>query len=94
MPISLDTVITRSPEVLFQNFDGEGVLLDLASQSYFGLNPVGMRIWELLEQSQPLRATVDTLASEYAVEHERLEADLLALVDQLAQAGLVTLPAA
>lgn len=93
MPIQPDTIVTRSPEVLFQNLEGEAVLLDLASESYFGLNPVGTRVWELLGQGQPLQAAIDTLAGEYAVERTRLEADVLALVEQLAQAGLVTLPA-
>lgn len=93
MPISLDTAITSSPEVLFQNFNGEGVLLDLASQSYFGLNPVGTRIWELIEQGHALRVTLEVLTSEYAVDRGRLQDDLLVLVDQLLQAGLLTRPA-
>ena len=46
--------ITVSPEVLFQEVGGEAVLLDLASESYFGLDDVGMRIWQLLQEQGSL----------------------------------------
>jgi hypothetical protein len=48
--------ITVSPEVLFQEVGGEAVLLDLKSESYFGLDDVGMRIWQLLQEQGSLRA--------------------------------------
>jgi hypothetical protein len=89
--ITLESIVVRSPEVLFQNLDGEAVLLDLASESYFGLNPVGTRIWELLDGDRRLRDALEVLSAEYEVERTRLEGDLLALIDQLAGAGLVTL---
>lgn len=91
MSITLESIVVRSPEVLFQNLDGEAVLLDLASESYFGLNPVGTRIWELLDGDRRLRDALEVLSAEYEVERTRLEGDLLALIDQLAGAGLVTL---
>ena len=40
--------IEISEDVLFQEVGGETVLLDLASEQYFGLDAVGTRIWQLL----------------------------------------------
>ena len=37
-----------NPSVVFREMDGEGVLLNLDSGVYFGLDAVGMRIWTLL----------------------------------------------
>jgi hypothetical protein len=81
--------VTISHEVLFQELDGEAVLLDLASESYFGLDDVGTRIWQLLQDHGSLRKVFDVMLSEYDVEPERLEQDLLKHIGELADAGLV-----
>ena len=44
--------ITISPEVMSQEVSGETVLLDLQSESYFGLDEVGTRIWQLLQEKE------------------------------------------
>lgn len=76
-------------DVLFQEVGGEAVLLNLGSESYFGLNEVGTRIWSLLAENTQLQNAFDILCAEYDVEPAKLEADLLALVDEMAKAGLV-----
>ena len=43
MEINNDQRFTVSPDVLFQEVSGEMVLLDLASESYFGLDEIGAR---------------------------------------------------
>jgi Coenzyme PQQ synthesis protein D (PqqD) len=78
-------------EVLFQEVGGEAVLLNLDSESYFGLNAVGTRIWALLGQNSSLQHAFDTLCAEYEAEPAQLESDLLHLVDEMAKAGLVQL---
>lgn len=44
MTISLPTRVEISPEVLFQELQGEAVLLNLTSERYYGLDDVGMRM--------------------------------------------------
>lgn len=85
--------VTRSDDALFQDIAGEAVLLDLASERYFGLDPVGTRIWVLLGEhdAAPLQVVRDALCAEYDADSDRITQDLLVLVDQLADAGLVTL---
>lgn len=78
-------------DVLFQEVGGEAVLLNLGSESYFGLNEVGTRIWELLTQDSLLQRAYDALRDEYDATPEQLQADLLTLVDEMAKAGLVQL---
>ena len=91
MDITLERHAKPSPEVLFQDVGGEVVLLVLDSERYFGLDPVGTRIWSLLEQDQSLQQVLETLCSEYEASRDILLKDLLALVSQLTDAGLVTL---
>jgi len=59
------------------------------SECYFGLESVETRIWELLQQNSNLQQTYDCLRAEYDVEPDRLRTDLLALVEQMLEAGLV-----
>jgi len=80
--------VVLSSEAMFQEIGGEGVILDLATSTYFGLDEVGVRLWQLLQTNPDLRAACDTLLSEYDVEPDQLEQDLLKLVAQLGEAGL------
>ena len=89
--VTLDDQVQCSGEVLVQEVGGEAVLLDLASERYFGLDPVGTRIWALLAQAPVLEQVHATLCEEFQAEPARIETDLLALVQQLAAAGLVEL---
>jgi hypothetical protein len=83
------TSIRISKDVLAQELDGETVLLELASDSYFGLDAVGTRVWQLLNDGQGQSAMVDTLLDEYEVERETLERDISELLDRLSGAGLI-----
>ncbi|MBS0576027.1 MAG: PqqD family protein [Proteobacteria bacterium] len=89
-PLTLTTRASISTEVLVQETGDEAVLLDLAGEQYFGLDPVGLRIWRLLEGGADLRGVCDTLLAEYDVGAAQVEGDVIALVGQLRDAGLVT----
>ncbi len=88
---SLQQNITLSKEVLSQEVDGETVLLDLKSESYFGLDEVGTRIWQLLNDGSDLRSIFDTLHDEYDVGEKQLKKDLQDHLTQLVEAGLISL---
>ncbi len=79
-----------SDEVLSQEVNGETVLLDLNGESYFGLNEVGTRIWQLFQSDITVAEMLDTLSGEYDVNPEQLESDVGDLLDKLAEAGLVS----
>ena len=80
-----------SKEVLSQEVNGETVLLDLEGETYFGLNDVGTRIWQLLQAEQTVDETLSALSEEYDVGREQLETDVDELLGKLTEAGLVSL---
>ena len=88
-PVTLDSRLTVSGEVMVQEVGGEIVLLDMASEQYFGLDPVGTRIWSLIDGDAPLGRIHAALCSEFDAEPGRISDDLLALARALAEAGLV-----
>lgn len=66
-------------------------MLQLSSGVYFGLDAVGTRIWELLAAPTSLAQLVTSITREYAVEAQRSEQDIVALLNDLDAHGLVTI---
>jgi hypothetical protein len=90
---SLPTQVEISPEALFQELEGETVLLNLQSERYYGLDDVGSRMWQLLAENGDVAAAFSQLLKEYDVDAAQLEADLATLIGRLAEAGLLTVTA-
>lgn len=86
--ISLDHTFAISKDAIFRDLDGEAVILDLQSGTYFGLNAVGAHIWQLMERHGTLQAVFDNLCREYDAAPAVLEQDLIALVARLLEARL------
>ena len=89
--ISLQQKVSISSDVLSQEVDGETVLLDLKSENYFGLDEVGTRIWQLLNEGSDLQNVLNTLLAEYDVDEQQLKKDLQGHIAQLVDAGLISL---
>jgi Coenzyme PQQ synthesis protein D (PqqD) len=87
--VSLDNTFILSKDAVFRDLHGEAVILDLGSGTYFGLNTVGTRIWQLIEQHGRLKTVFDELCREYDAAPGELERDLLELVARLADVRLV-----
>lgn len=66
------------------------LLLDVRGGLVLASNPIGARIWQLLEQQCPRPDIARQLADEYDVAIERVEHDIESFVNALASRGLVT----
>lgn len=88
--MTLSDRIAVSQDVIARDVGGETVLLHLDSGTYFGLNAVGGRIWQMLDSAS---ATVGDLATaiteEFDVSQAEAEADILDLARNLLDQGLV-----
>ena len=79
-----------STDVVAREVGGEMVLLDLTSGLYFGLDPVGTRIWELVtEETRSLAEICDTIEAEFDAPRDVIEADMLALAAELRDRELI-----
>jgi len=88
--VTLTARVTPNEGVMFQQLQEEAVLLNLDSGLYFGLDPVGTRIWNLLANGQSLPQIVSTITAEYEVDDEQCKTDLLRLLGELEAQGLVS----
>lgn len=81
-------------ELIFQDLDGETVLLDMKSGQYFGMDETGSRIWKLLGEYDNLQEVLDALLAEYDVAADICRQELLAFLENLETSGLVTVETA
>ena len=88
--LTLTASVSINKGVLFQQLQDEGVLLNLDSGQYFGLDGIGTRIWNLLATGKSLPEIASTIVSEYEVGRTQCEADLLKLIGDLDAHGLVS----
>jgi len=77
--------------VLSTELDDEGVLLNLETGEYFGLDGVGLDFWKALKAHGEIAAARATLLEQYDVAEDVLARDLDELVASLAQRKLVVL---
>jgi len=87
-----DVVLTLSPDVIVRELAGESVVLDLSSGRYFGLNAVGTRVWQLIQEGQPVEGLIEAVTAEYDADAGDVERDVIALLEDLKARGLVLEP--
>lgn len=83
MSYSFSARVRVAPDVMFRLVGDEGVLVNLITERYLGLNAVGTRMWTALGGASSIEAAYEQLLEEYEVEPARLRADLDEFVDRL-----------
>ena len=84
------SVISVTKEAVHCDVEDEVVILGLKDGVYYGLNPVGAFIWNIIVQKPKNVAEIrDTVLEEYDVSEEVCEKDLMELLTELSDKGLV-----
>jgi hypothetical protein len=89
MKLSGSTIVTVNKDYVYCNVEDEMVLLGMEDGIYYGLNPVGAFIWEQIKEPKTIDAVKDAILAEYDVEKGECENDLMILLQELAEKGLV-----
>jgi Coenzyme PQQ synthesis protein D (PqqD) len=71
----------NSPQVINETIDGEAIMINLATGSYYSLDRVGGDVWTLLEASLP----VDDIVAQLGRRYDAGEDDIRRGVDDLLQ---------
>ena len=83
------TILTPHPDVQSTTMDGETVLLALDTGRYYTLNRLGTVIWDQCIGHTTMRDIHAVLCDRFDVASERALDDLVALVSQLVEEGLL-----
>ena len=87
--IMKDSIISATKEQVSCDLAGDTAILDLKSGQYYGLNPVGARIWNLIQEPKTVADVLRVIVDEYDVEASSCERDLVKLIEELQGKGLV-----
>jgi hypothetical protein len=87
--LAIDSRLVVSKEQVACHMGDEAAILNLKNSVYYTLDPIGARVWQLIQQPMTLAQIRDVLKGEYDVEAAQLEADIRDLLEQLAEQGLV-----
>ncbi len=87
--ISGNSIIVTASDQLCTNLGEEVVILNIASGVYHGLDGVGARAWQLMQEAKTVNEIREVIVSEYDVDARQCEIDLIALIEELVNAGLV-----
>jgi hypothetical protein len=89
MVISFSQRVGMLPDVMIRTVGEESVLLNLKTELYLGLDPVGTRMWATLAESPSLQAAYNSLLAEFDVGPDELRRDLEEFIDKLLEHQLV-----
>jgi hypothetical protein len=88
-PLSLHTIVVAAPEQVSCPLGEESAILNLKNSVYYGMNPVGARVWDLLKEPTSVMELRNALLEEYEVDEARCGDDLLALLETMRSEGLI-----
>ncbi len=88
--MNLTDKVSIPAQVLARKVGEETVILDLASGTYFGLDPVGASIWQLMTEGKTLAEVCAAMLEEYEVTRENIECDVLKLAEDLCAKQLIS----
>lgn len=88
----LEKRFSKDPSVVFRKIGNECLLVPIGRQAadlnyLFVLNPVGGRIWELIDGQRQVRDIRDQLVAQFAVGSQEAEQDLREFLEQLVEIG-------
>ena len=88
-PLSLQTTVIVSAQQVSCPLGDESAILNMKNSVYYGVNPVGASVWNLLKEPKTVEEIRDAILGEYEVDEVRCERDLLALLEEMRSEGLI-----
>jgi hypothetical protein len=87
--LQLGSVVVRKKDLPSTAVDADLVILNLETNNYIGLDNIGRRIWELLDTPSPAAQIATTMCAQFSGPPEVIERDVLALLQEMAEEGLI-----
>ncbi len=87
--ITIDSTIVVADDVVSCDLDGEAAILNIKDGIYYGLDPIGAKIWNLIQKPNTINRIIQVIIEEYDVKTEECQIDIFELIEQLLDNGLV-----
>jgi Coenzyme PQQ synthesis protein D (PqqD) len=87
--LSDQSVVVAAKDQISCDLAGEAAILNVKSGIYYGLDPVGARIWSLVQQPRAVAEIQNAISGEYDVDPAQCARDLRGLLEKLLAEGLI-----
>ena len=87
--ISIDSTVVVADEIVSCDLDGEAAILNIKDGVYYGLDPIGAKIWNLIQKPRVINDIAKIIWDEYDVDKDQCKIDILELIRELLNNGLV-----
>ena len=84
-----DTMSVTAKDVMIVDLSGEAVILNMDNWVYYGLNGMGYRVWNLIQEPIRIDEITSAILDEYDVDSEVCGQDILAFICDMENEGLV-----
>ena len=82
-------IYSKNPQIIDGELDNNQVMMHVEKGKYFGLNPIGKRIWELIEHPKSFVEITGLLLSEFEVTREQCLREAQDFLDKAVQYGII-----
>jgi hypothetical protein len=79
----------KLPNVTHETIDGETVILNLDTGSYYSIDNSGAMIWGLIDAGASIKQIVDIVSLSCTGNFQEIESGIIALAEKLEQEGLI-----
>lgn len=84
-----DSIVVAAREQFACDLQADLLVLNAVSGTYYGLNPLGKRIWQLIQEPTQVGAIRDRLLQEFDVDQERCASELKSFLQDMQENGLI-----
>ncbi len=89
--MELNQKIARSDNFVFNEVDGELVMMNIETGAYASLNETGKSIWALLDAPKSVSEVVSSLVEEYEIDQATCEKEVLPFVENMLKSDVLVL---
>lgn len=89
MKLTINHIIQRNPDILASKMDEEIVMMSISRGEYYGFDPIGSRIWNLLENPVSVQDIVNTLLDEFEIDRDSCLHDVMQFLEEILDKDLV-----
>lgn len=79
----------NTPDVVHENIDGEVVIVNLATGTYYSTSESGLDIWNGLDRGLSVSQIVEAMSRVYAGDPEHIRKGVEMMVEHLTEKGLI-----
>jgi hypothetical protein len=84
-----DAFRANTPHVVHEIIEGEAILINMQTGSYYSTSEVGAVVWGLIEEGTPVSQIVDRVAAKYRGTHDEIGAGIRDFFGELEREGLI-----